>query len=566
MPPECRVIFPPKPVQPKQPDRFIKHANLMSMLTMLSRVFGMIRDKTWAIFIPQTSPEMGAFAMGFQWANLFRRIFGEGALTAIFVPTYTRILKENGKAAADRLASATCSLLVIILGSLTVIGECITIPIALNSNVTFLNRLACAMIAIQLPYCVMVCLVAIMSAIATVHEKFRAQSLSPIILNVMTTVGAAVPVWIFTSGYPLHKRVFWVAGSVLAAGVLQIWQMLPTLKSADVHLRLLVSAKVDGIGEIAKAMLPMIIGLSAVQVNTALDMQFAWFLSPDGHGSMTDFNLLGWLTIHTPLQSGAAGVLFVAQRLYLLPVGIFGVSMATALFPPLSLAAAKNDKPEIKRLMLSGLRKTLFLSLPMSVGMILIAKPLIALLYSPNVVERAYWASVFYFLGIWAFEAQMVILRVFYALKDTITPMKVAVSVIALSIVSNLCSVWFLHEGSFGFATTVSATTQCAILLVILRNRIGRIGLTSLGKNIAKGLLATAIMSAAGLALIWLLDHLTFFAVKGHAHTWRMILIYLPLMVIVCSITYAASAIALRMPELGDVPVVGRRLRRFVGR
>ncbi len=107
--------------------------------------------------------------------------------------------------------------------------------------------------------------------------------------------------------------------------------------------------------------------------------------------------------------------------------------MATALFPPLSAAAARNDKREIKRLLLSGLRKTLFLSLPMSVGMVLIAKPLIALLYAPDMVDRAYWAATFFCLGIWAFEAQMVILRVFYAFRDTVTPMKVAVAMIVLT-------------------------------------------------------------------------------------------------------------------------------------
>ncbi len=538
----------------------------MSMLTILSRVFGLIRDKACAIYISQKSTEWAAFWLGFQLPNLTRRIFGEGALTAIFVPTYTRILKEKGQAEADRLASATCSLLVLILGSLTLLGEVILIPIALSPATSLNNRLACAMVAIQLPYCVFVCLVALMGAIATVHEKFRAQSISPIILNILMTFGAALPVWLMTASYPREKRIFWLAVAVIIAGILQVVQMLPTMWRSGVKLRPLFSTQVDGIREIAKAMLPMMLGLSAVQLNTYFESLLGWFLSPDGHNNETTFKLLGLLTIYTPLQSGATGVLSVAQRLYLLPVGIFGVSMATALFAPMSVAAAKNDKPEIKRLLLAGLRKTLFLSLPMSVGMILINRPLIALLYAPDMVDRASWCANFFCMGIWAFEAQMVILRVFYSFRDTITPMKVAVSMIALCLVVNLTLIWPLKEGSFGLATTISATIQCAVLLIIMRQRIGRLGLRSLGRNIGRGLLATGIMTAAGYGAIYLLNHSSLFMAhhERSTHIWLMILIYLPTLLIVCSITYAGAAIALRMPELGDVPVAGRYLRRFV--
>lgn len=574
MPPECRVIFPPKPPKPvetatgdhKHGDRFIKHANLMSVLTILSRFFGLIRDKACAIYISQGSKEWSAFWLGFQLPNLFRRIFGEGALTAIFVPTYTRILKEKGREEADKLASATCTLLVVILGSLTVLGEFILIPTALSPTTSWNNRLACAMIAIQLPYCVFVCLVALMGAIATVHERFRAQSISPIILNIMMTLGAAVPVWIFSANLPRQQRIFWVAGAVMIAGVIQVLQMLPTMKQSGVKLRPIFSTQVEGIGEIAKAMLPMMLGLSAVQLNTYFESLLGWFMSPDGHNNETMFRVLGLFSIHTPLQSGATGVLSVAQRLYLLPVGIFGVSMATALFAPMAVAATKNDKPEMKRLLLAGLRKTLFLSLPMSIGMILINKPLIALLYAPDMVDRSSWCANFFCMGIWAFEAQMIILRVFYSFRDTVTPMKVAVSMIVLNLIVNLTLMWPLKEGSFGLSTTISATIQCLMLLIILRQRIGRLGLSSLGRNIGRGLLATGIMTAAGYGAIYLLDHWSLFQMhhERSTHIWLMVLVYLPVLVIVCSIVYTLSAIALRMPELGDVPLAGKYLRRFV--
>ena len=198
-----------------------------------------------------------------------------------------------------------------------------------------------------------------------------------------------------------------------------------------------------------------------------------------------------------PWNVGAVGVLSVAQRLYLLPVGIFGVSMATAIFPLLSKAAIHNDTTELKRLLIAGLRKTLFISLPASVGMILIAPDLITVIYSPQDVDRSAWAAVWFCAGIWAFEGQMVLLRVFYALSDRLTPMKVAVAMVLLNFSLNITLVWFLREGGIALATTLSAIAQSAVLLFILRRRLGALGLRRLAGFIAKGLLACLIMAAA---------------------------------------------------------------------
>ena len=154
-------------------DRFISHANLMSGLTILSRVGGLVRDKACSYFIGLNTT-WTAFWMGFQFANLFRRIFGEGALTAVFVPVYTDLLHKHGREKATKLANATLTMLVLILFGLTLLGEAILVPIARSERVSDANRLAAAMIALMMPYCVMVCAVAVMGAIATVHEKFAA--------------------------------------------------------------------------------------------------------------------------------------------------------------------------------------------------------------------------------------------------------------------------------------------------------------------------------------------------------------------------------------------------------
>jgi putative peptidoglycan lipid II flippase len=550
-------------VEPHKRERFVGHANLMSVLTILSRIFGLIRDKTCSHYLG-LSTEWSGFWMGFQLPNLFRRIFGEGALTAIFVPTYTRVLHEHGRQAADRLASATVTLLVTFLGGITLLGEVILLPIIFNPNAMGTNRFAAAMMAIMLPYCLLICLVALLSAIATVHERFKAQSLSPIILNLAMTLAAILSAWFVIEKEHFQYRFYFLAISVIIAGILQVLLMLPSIHRSGVRLRVLFDLKNSGVSTIVKSMLPMMIGLSAVQANTAMDSLIAWFLSPDGHNKNPTFKLLGHI-ITVPMGLGAGAKLSVAQRLYMLPVGIFGVAMATVIFPHLSKAAADNNLPELKRLMTVGLKKTLFLSLPASAGMILIAKPLITLIYmsgkvSVDDINRATWATVWFCAGIWAFEAQMVILRVFYALRDTITPMKVAASMVVLNLGLNLCLVWFLQEGGIAASTTIAAVIQSGILLLILRRRLGPLGLATLRTAILKGLLATAAMIAAALLVAMILP-------KADPTDRKQLilnsLITLPAIIAVASLAYGAAALALRMPEFFDLPLVGRLKRRL---
>ncbi len=264
---------------------------------------------------------------------------------------------------------------------------------------------------------------------------------------------------------------------------------------------------------------------------------------------------------------GALAKLFVAQRLYQLPVGIFGVSMATAIFPMLSRAAAAKDTAEIKRLVIAGLRKTLFLSFPTSFGMIIVARLLITVIYSgPDVtaadIDRATWATIWFCVGIWCFEAQLVILRVFYALGDTRTPMRVAVSMVLLNFSLNITLVWFMQEGGLALSTSISALVQCGVLLVILRKRIGRLGIRSLGETVGKSLIVTLVMVEVGLLIRGI--HLPWEGAVGMRGRMLMALVKLPLIVGASAGTYFALAWFLRMPELGDLPGVGRFMKKRV--
>ncbi len=552
-------------------DRFVRHANFMSALTIISRITGLVRDKLCSYFIG-VDTTWAAFWMGFQFPNLFRRIFGEGALTAVFVPAYTQLLEKEGQEKATRLANATLTLLFIVLTGATLVGEAILIPIALSSSVLPPNRLAATMIAIMLPYCVLVCIVALMGAIGTVHEKFAAQSLSPIILNLFMAGAAAAAVFFMTRAYPLQQRIYWVAFAVLAAGVLQVVMMLPTLFSSGIKLRPLFDFSGAGIASVIKPMIPIAVGYSAVQINTFMDTQIAWWLSPDGHGGIAHFQFFGHL-LPVAMLSGAAAKLSIAQRIYLLPVGIFGVSMATAIFPPMSRAAADKNHAELKRLLVAGLKKTLFLSIPASLGMALIARPLITLVYlggnvTPEDVDRATHAAVFFCLGIWAFEMQMVIARVYFALGDTTTPTRVALCMIVLNFLLNLTLVWFLQEGGIALATTLAAVIQSGVLLLILRRRLGALGTKPLLISAAMGLLVTAVMTECGYLLTLMPapwePHGILIADPATRVKARLLsaLVKLPLIVACCGAIYLALMRFLGAPEVEEMPFVGRFLRK----
>jgi putative peptidoglycan lipid II flippase len=535
-----------------------RHANMFSSLTLLSRIFGLLRDKACSYFLG-VGTTWSAFWMGFQFPNLFRRIFGEGALTAVFLPVYTRVRREQGQAAADQLARAVISLLFITLCAITAIGEAIVLPIALSHAVLPANRLAAGMIAMMLPFSIAVCLVALLAAIATAFDRFAAQAVAPIITNVAMTLGAAIPVWLWTRHFALTDRIYFVAGAVLISGFLQAALLAVVVRRTGFRFRGVWAWRGEAIREIITKMAPMILGLSAVQLNTFLDSQIAWWFSPDGHGGHKTFSIAG-LLIHAPMLAGALGKLSVAQRIYLLPVGVFGVATATVIFPRLAEAGANKDAARTGELLRTGLRRSLFISLPTTLGMILISQPLITAIYlggkvSAADVAEAVWTARWFCMGIWAFEMQMILVRVFYAWRDALTPMKVAVGAVLLNITLNLTLIWFMREGGIAASTSISAMAQCAILIFILRRRMNLEKLDEVARMAGKSLFGAVMMLAGTWAFYLTMRHS---ALLHALPRWLAAVIELLVLVPTAALIYGLLMRWLKAPELADVPILRR--------
>ncbi len=538
-----------------------RQANLFSGLTLVSRIFGLLRDKACSYFLG-VGTTWSAFWMGFQFPNLFRRIFGEGALTAVFLPVYTRTRKEKGQAAADQLARSVIGLLIATLTTVTIIGEAIVIPIAMSHGVLPANRLAAGMIAVMLPFSIAVCLVALLAAVTTAFNRFAAQAAAPIITNVAMTLGAAIPVLIWTRHLALTSRIYCVAGAVVISGLLQVLLMVMAVRRTGFRFRGALVPHGEGVREIIAKMTPMVLGLSAVQLNTFLDSQIAWWFSPDGHGGRSTFTIAG-LLVHVPMLAGALGKLSVAQRIYLLPVGVFGVATATVIFPRLSEAGAAQDASRTGELLRLGLRRSLFISLPTTLGMILISHPLISAIYlggkvTAADVAQAVWTARWFCIGIWAFEMQMILVRVFYAWRDAMTPMKVAVGMVALNITLNLSLIWFMQEGGIAASTSIAAMVQCGILLFILRRRMKLEKLGQVARMAGKSLLGAGIMLACGTALLLLMQRSS---LLNSLPRWLASLIELIILVPTAALIYGLLMRWLHVPELADVPIL-RRLAR----
>lgn len=480
---------------------------LVSVCTLLSRVLGLARDilSAQAFGVGVT---WSAFSVAWRVPNLFRRLFGEGALSAAFIPVFTDYLETKDRAEAWRLWGAVTAILAVVLGVLLLIGEAVVLAIWLVGSRTPSSALVLALTAIMLPYAFFICLVALKSAVLQSLRHFAMPALAPVILNICW-IAAVVAVVPRVGGGPA-RQVFAVALAVIVAGVLQLLVQFPVLRRLGASLRLTLDLHHEGVRRILRLMAPMVVGLAIFQLNVLLDSVIAWTFAARENGSAVLF-LFGW-TVAKPMQEGAAAALYWADRLYEFPVGVFGIAVATVVFPALSAHAARGQVAELLADLRKALRIVLFIALPASVGIILLRDPIIELFYGrgeflkrPDSVARVSRILAFYAGAIWVYCADQVLVRGYYAMKDAKTPVKVGACVVGLNLVLNLTFIWFLQEAGLALATAIAALVRLAVLILILRRRFGRLGGRELAASGLRSAAGTLVMAGAVVAAAALL-------------------------------------------------------------
>ena len=487
---------------------FVSAAKLISLLTLASRILGLVRDSLLNRYF---GPDiMHYFLIPFQVPNLSRRLFGEGALTAALIPVYTEEL-QNDPIKAKLLARSVISLLVIFLSAVTIVGLAVLAAFSFfgKDYYTSETMLMFKLTAIMLPYMIMICSVALVGGLLQVHRHFLAPAAAPIFLNTTIITGVVLfcnKVESVSKTYePSWNQIYAVAWSVLAAGLIQFAIQIPALKKHKISLMPRMVFNEEPVKKVLRIMTPMLIGLAALQVNTVMDNLIAFGLSATPKTGES-FNLLGY-TINYPVMQGSVDYLYCAQRCYQFPLGVFGIALATAIFPFLSSCVVNDDMKGFGRQLNHGIRLTLFIAIPATIGMAIVSTPMVKAIFEggkftqEDTVQTAS-TLVYYSIGITAYCLLQLVVRAYYSFKDSITPMKIAVRMIVLNFILNIILIWPLSTGGLGLSTAVSAMIQVIILFTIL---IKRYHLDISGDYlpcIIKSCIATAAMAAAGMLLI----------------------------------------------------------------
>jgi len=481
---------------------------------MGSRILGLVREQVFSSFFGASFANV-AFQIAFRIPNLLRDLFAEGALSAAFVATFSQTLAKGGEREAWRLANLVNNGLIIVLSVIALLGiifspEIVALLIRdvqiAPARAQLMTELAVKMTRILFPFLLMVSLAAVAMGVLNTKGRFGVPASASTMFNVGSIVGGLAcayllaPEYITSTAVSLFNHrstarddlgastaIIGMAAGTLIGGMLQWLVQIPSLRAVGYRWRPIVSFRDAGVRQVMRMMTPAIIGSAALQVNFVITMAFA-----------------------TGLAEGAVVWLNNAQRLIYLPIGIFGVAISTATLPVTSRAAAMENLDEFRRTLASSLRLTLLLTIPSAVGLIILSRPIITLIYqygrfTASDSEQTAMALACYAIGLAAFSIVRVLAPSFYALRDTRIPMMASLFSIVINYAVSKFTVDYLKIGHIGLALSISAVSivNFAILFFFMRRKLDGIEGPRLLSTFAKVTLASTAMGA----VCWLVSH-----------------------------------------------------------
>ena len=439
--------------------KLARSAGLISIATMASRLLGVAREMVLAaVFGAGSGMEMDAFNVAFRVPNLLRDLFAEGAMTAAFIPTFTRTLATRGREAAWRLGNLVINALFLVTGTLVVAGIVFAGPITHFLAPGFAAvpgklELTTQLTRIMLPFLTMVAAAVAMMGMLNSLRRFFIPALSPAMFNVATILCAIALA-------PMMPRVGLPAIAAIAIGTLlgglgQIGLQWPVLRKEGFRYRPVLNFRDPDLREVLRLMGPGTLGLAAVQINVAVNTFLA-----------------------TSQEQGAVSWLSVAFRLMYLPIGLFGVSIATAALPEIARRANDGDVAGMRRTISGALRMMLMLNVPATIGLVALAHPIVALLlergkFGPADTAATAAALMFYAPGLLAYSAVKIASPSFYSLRDSRTPVTVSVISVLANLAINLMLVQVMGFRGLALGTALAATFNAGTLLWLLRGRLG---------------------------------------------------------------------------------------------
>ncbi|MCM2255947.1 MAG: murein biosynthesis integral membrane protein MurJ [Vicinamibacteria bacterium] len=459
-----------------------RSATLVSSMVGVSRVMGLVREQVFAALLG-AGPYSDAFRIAFRIPNLVRDLFAEGALSAALVPTYSATIEKEGLPAAHRLASRLFTLLAVCLGLLVVVGWVFAEPLVDLiapgfSAVQGKAELATRLTRVMLPFLPMVSFAAVAMGMLNARGRFGLPAFAPATFNLASiTVGVAL----WAAGFEGESVAFGWAFGTLLGGAAQFLVQWPALRAEGYRFAPEWSPGDPGVRRIGALMAPATVGLAAVQVNVFASSIFA------------------------SQMPGAVSWLEYAFRLLYLPLGIFGVAIATVAASGLSRQVAQGDHEAAARTLRQSLRFAMFLTLPATVGLIALREPIVRLVYErgrfgAEDTRQVAAALVFYVLGLCALTAVKVVAPAFYAVGEPRVPLAGSLAAVATNLVV-LATCWgWLGHLAVALGMSAGGFVNAFILLVVHQRRRGglrgqglaRAALAMVGASLVMGVAAAA--------------------------------------------------------------------------
>ncbi len=506
-----------------QHESIVRSAGIVSAAVLMSRVAGLIREMVMARLFG-AGQVFDAFSLGFRIPNLTRDLFAEGALSSAFVPTFTEYLANKGKAEAARLANQVATAVILIVGGICLLGvifspELVGLMASGWRDEPAKFALAVKLTRIMFPFLLVVALAAQAMGMLNACGVFGAPAMASTWFNVGSVVFGAVLGFVVGPHIGLDPIQGMAIGVVLG-GMLQLFSQAPSLRRNGFRFRPGLDLSHPGLRHIFRLMGPAIIGNAAVQVNVAVNTNFASLIVDPVRGG-----------------DGPVSWLQYAFRFMQLPLGLFGVAVASATLPAISRSAASNDLDQFRRTVAHSLGTVLLLTVPSSAGLAILGQSIIALIYQGRRFD-AYdtrmtaLAVSGYVIGLAGYAAVKVLAPAFYALGSARTPMVISMASIGINFVVAWSMTQQVGMGHFGLALATSgvALFNAGALFWLLRGRLGGIHGRALVRSTVKIIAASGIMAGAAA----LSSHL----VLGWAGTARLgrladVLISIPFAVIV---------------------------------
>jgi len=454
---------------------------------MLSRITGLLREIVMARLFG-AGMIYDAFLLGFRIPNLTRDLFAEGALSSAFIPTFTEYLTKRSKKEAAELANLVSTVIIIVVGVFCLLGAIFSPQLVQLLAPGFREvpgkfELAVTLTRIMFPFLLLVALAAQAMGILNARNKFAVPALASSFFNV-GSLGIGLGLGYLAGPSLGFSPIEGMAIGVVCGGALQLICQVPSMRREGFRFRFRINWSDPGLQKIVRLMGPAIIGVAAVQINVMVNTNFASRIEDPLRGADGPVSWLGY-----------------AFRFMQLPLGVFGVAIASATLPSISRSAASGRIDEFRRTLSRSLGLVFLLTVPSSVGLAVLGRTMIAAIYEGGRfvaydTQQTALALTYYSLGLAGYSAIKVLVPGFYAIGDSRTPMIISLISIGVNLVAVITLLEHTELGHAGLAlsTSVVALVGFLVLFWILRNRIGGVYGRDLSASLIRVVFASAVM------------------------------------------------------------------------